>query len=415
MDIQEKLEYLGELIQSCHKNLTLWHLDRSARLVSPADEVSRMFYHTFVSGGCPEHLLAHIQEQESRHPQSKDICFAPVMVTDMFELVWLCAFSHKQGVVEGIYLLGPAHISERSKLLLSQALVSSGFTASLKAGALELFDQIAMVPAGALFHYASMLHYTLNGEQLSSYIPRAIASPRLQQLQDSRASLYASSYIDWQMEEQLMKNIEEGNLNYQESFYAASRIGSGGKQKGLSSLRQYKNTLISFITICCRAAIKGGLSPSMAYSTKDAYLSKVEAAMNRSQLAEINHTMYDDFIQQVYGLKNRPAYSSPIQSCCDYISLHIREKLSISELSALAGYTDYYLSRKFKAETGLSVLDYIKEKKVETAKRMLASTNLTVQEISEQLSFCSRCHFSETFQKFTGITPTRYREENMRL
>ena len=415
MDRQEKLDYLSELIFNCHKNLTLRHLDRNAGLLGPADKVSLMFYHPFLAGRCPEHLLDYIREQGSRHTHPCDCHFPPVMVSDMFELVWLCVFSHREGTVEDIYLLGPTHISERSKLLLSECLVSSGFSSSLKAGALEMFDQIAVVPVNALFHYASMLHYTLNGEQLPAYIPHAIASPRFQQLQERHASLYASSYINWQTEEQLMKNIEEGNLHYQESYYTAIRTGSAGRQKGLSSLRQYKNILISFTTICCRAAIKGGLSPSIAYSMKDVYIAKAENAMNRSQLSEITHTMYDDFIQQVYQLKNHKAYSAPIQNCCDYISLHIREKLTISELSSLTGYTDYYLSRKFKAETGLSLLDYIKQKKVEVAEKLLASTNLTVQEISEQLSFCSRCHFSETFQKFTGTTPTQYREENMRL
>lgn len=412
MDRQEKLDYLSELFQSCHKNLTLWHLDRNASLVSPDNQVSRMFYYTFQAGHCPEHLLEHISGQGSRHPGA---CLSPVMASDIFELVWICVFSCKEGAVEDIYLVGPSHISERSKFLLSEALVSSGFSSSLKAGAMEMFAQIAMVPVGVLFHYASMLHYTLNGERLPAYVPDAIASPSLQKLQESHASLYASSFIDWQVEEQLMKNIEEGNLNYQESFHAASHTGSAGKQKGPSTLRQYKNTLISFITICCRAAIRGGLSPSIAYSMKDVYLAKAENAVNRSQLAEVSHTMYDDFIRQVYQLKNRKAYSAPIQSCCDYISLHVREKLSISDLSSLAGYTDYYLSRKFKSETGFSVLDYIKREKVDAARKMLSCTNLSIQEISEQLSFCSRCHFTDTFQKFTGVTPTRYRKKNMRL
>lgn len=415
MDKQEKLDYLSELISSCHKNLTLWHLDGNANLISPIDEISRMFYYTFHASHCPEHLQNYIQEQHSRRTHDLDLRYPPVMLTDMFELVWLCVFTQRKEAVEDIYLLGPTHISERSKLLLSEALVPSGFSASLKTSIQEMFNQIAVVPINTLFHYVSMLHYTVNDEPLPSFVPQTIASPQLQKLQESHSITYASSFIDWQIEEQLLKNIEEGNLHYQESFHTANRIGSAGIHKGISSLRQNKNILISFITICCRAAIKGGLSPSIAYSLKDVYLSKIEAAMNRSQLEEINHTMYDDFIQRVHQLKKQETFSASIQSCCDYISLHIHEKISISDLSSLVGYTDYYLSRKFKAETGLSVLDYIKLKKVETAKKLLSSTNLTVQEISEQLSFCSRCHLSETFQKFTGITPTQYREENMRL
>ena len=82
------------------------------------------------------------------------------------------------------------------------------------------------------------------------------------------------------------------------------------------------------------------------------------------------------------------------------------EKLSIADVARRAGCADYYLSRKFKAETGISLNDYIKR-----TKPLLLSTDLNVQEICERLHFGSRSFFAETFREVTGTTPAAFRRE----
>ena len=63
------------------------------------------------------------------------------------------------------------------------------------------------------------------------------------------------------------------------------------------------------------------------------------------------------------------------------------------------GYTEYYLTHKFKEETGLSVTDYIKFAKIERAKVLLKSTDQTVQDIAAALSFSTRNYFSRIFRR----------------
>lgn len=63
------------------------------------------------------------------------------------------------------------------------------------------------------------------------------------------------------------------------------------------------------------------------------------------------------------------------------------------------GYTEYYMTHKFKEETGLSVTDYIKFAKIERAKVLLKSTNQTVQDIAAALSFSTRNYFSRIFRR----------------
>ena len=110
-------------------------------------------------------------------------------------------------------------------------------------------------------------------------------------------------------------------------------------------------------------------------------------------------------------LRTNPKLSAQIQRCCDYIEMHLGQKIRASDLAILVGYTEYYLTHKFKAEVGVSVNDYVKFAKVERAKILLKSTDLTVQDISDQLSFGTRNYFSRVFQDVAGCTPVQYREE----
>ena len=98
------------------------------------------------------------------------------------------------------------------------------------------------------------------------------------------------------------------------------------------------------------------------------------------------------------------------QQCVDYIEMHLDQKILAADLAKQVGYTEYYLTHKFKEETGLSVTNYTKFAKIERARVLLKSTDQTVQEIAEQLGFGTRNYFSRVFQEVAGKTPVEFRE-----
>ena len=123
--------------------------------------------------------------------------------------------------------------------------------------------------------------------------------------------------------------------------------------------------------------------------------------------------MYHDFIYRVHHLHANPNYSHAIQKCCDFIELSLDKKIKAADLAAMVGYTEYYLTEKFKKETGLSVSSYIRCAKIERAKLLLETTDLTVKAISESLAFTTTNYFIQSFRETTGYTPIRYREKFM--
>ncbi len=85
--------------------------------------------------------------------------------------------------------------------------------------------------------------------------------------------------------------------------------------------------------------------------------------------------MYDDFIRRVHKHRTNPNLSMQIQKCVDHIEMNLDKKIVAGDLAALVGYTEYYLTHKFKEETGLSVTNYVKFAKVERAKVLLKKHN----------------------------------------
>lgn len=68
-----------------------------------------------------------------------------------------------------------------------------------------------------------------------------------------------------------------------------------------------------------------------------------------------------------------------------------------------------HLSRALKAETGTSAVEWISRYVVLEAKVMLKSSNLSVQQIAEELNFPSQSFFGKYFKKATGLSPKEYR------
>ena len=92
--------------------------------------------------------------------------------------------------------------------------------------------------------------------------------------------------------------------------------------------------------------------------------------------------------------------------------MSLDKRIQISDLAALTGYTEYYLTEKFKKETGTPLFLYIRYAKIERAKVLLESTDLSVKELSERLAFNTVNYFIQCFRDTTGYTPAQYRKKH---
>ena len=98
-----------------------------------------------------------------------------------------------------------------------------------------------------------------------------------------------------------------------------------------------------------------------------------------------------------------------INEIIQYVSDNYLEKITIDELSFLFKTNRASLCKDFKKITGKTIVEFINEKKFESAKHMILSTDATFTEISTKLNFESIHYFTRFFKKFSGMPPKDFR------
>ena len=119
----------------------------------------------------------------------------------------------------------------------------------------------------------------------------------------------------------------------------------------------------------------------------------------------------------VAALEHAPAIAQcPIYLACkiqqvlEHINHNLTEDLSIDTLADIAFISKFYLMRKFKAETGYSIHQYITSKRLIMAKELLSSTTLPITDICFQCGFRDYSSFFREFQKNFRISPRKFRQ-----
>ena len=97
----------------------------------------------------------------------------------------------------------------------------------------------------------------------------------------------------------------------------------------------------------------------------------------------------------------------------DYIRTNYTDSnLNVTAVSEYFNMSSYYISKVFKNTTGESIIEYIAKLRMEKAKRLLESTDLSITDVYLQSGFASEKTFSRTFNKYEAITPGKYRRNH---
>lgn len=94
-----------------------------------------------------------------------------------------------------------------------------------------------------------------------------------------------------------------------------------------------------------------------------------------------------------------------------YINDNIINDISLEQISKALFMNKSYLCRQFKKATGMTVIEYIKNRRLSMAKKKLQFTDLSISNIAFVCGFSNFSQFSTFFKKSEGITPTQYREK----
>ena len=112
--------------------------------------------------------------------------------------------------------------------------------------------------------------------------------------------------------------------------------------------------------------------------------------------------------------KNKSKYYSLMNGVKKYIIAHIAERLSLDDLADFANLSPSFLSRTFKSTMGIGIFEYINNKKVESIKKLLIDTNMSITKICELYGY-TESFFFRLFKKKIGKTPKEFRDEYLEI
>ena len=97
-----------------------------------------------------------------------------------------------------------------------------------------------------------------------------------------------------------------------------------------------------------------------------------------------------------------------IRQAQQFISTHIRQKLSVPLVARQVDVSPSYLTALFHKNLQISPGEYIRRIKLQESKQMIRENNLNFTEIAAELQYSTVHHFSRQFKEKFGITPTEY-------
>ena len=104
-----------------------------------------------------------------------------------------------------------------------------------------------------------------------------------------------------------------------------------------------------------------------------------------------------------------------LNSSIEYIEDHLGENITISDIAGSVHISIYHFQRAFSMLTGISVGEYIRNRRLSLAGQALANESVKVLDVALEYGYESAESFSKAFERFHGISPSQARKEGTLL
>lgn len=227
------------------------------------------------------------------------------------------------------------------------------------------------------------------------------------QIRDSEADTINTTY--WRVEP-FFRMIKQGktkelmdslDLNvFDVDFH--ERIGKDKK-------KEIEYMTVSVINTFMIAAIQGGVYPPDANRIADVALTRLVSLKKLVEIPDIIKEAGYDFCKAVEKASKEKIDNRHVENAIHYIRDHLTQKFTVGDIAKNTGISSYYLCHIFKEETGKTITEYIRDKRIEAASELLLNSNHSIAYIATLFQFCDQSYFVSVFKKKMGQTPGAYR------
>lgn len=119
-------------------------------------------------------------------------------------------------------------------------------------------------------------------------------------------------------------------------------------------------------------------------------------------------------ISRIANSENTNNLSDLATVLIDYIETNYKEQNLLSKAAKDLNYSSAYLSNKFHTEVGVSFNNYLQNYRIENAKHLINTTNMTIAEIASSVGYVDGKYFAGIFKRITGMMPSYYKKNVMK-
>lgn len=130
------------------------------------------------------------------------------------------------------------------------------------------------------------------------------------------------------------------------------------------------------------------------------------ASMNEHQISIAVHSILGGLASRTVRTTVTSELLAPALA---YIHGHFADDISLDDLAGMCGISKSHFIRSFKRYVGCTPHEYLLQYRLRQSKRLLLSSDLTVEQIAEDCGFNSASHFARAFRQETDISPTAFR------
>lgn len=174
-------------------------------------------------------------------------------------------------------------------------------------------------------------------------------------------------------------------------------------------IRGEKDTLISYIAVLNRAIVQWGYTVDLAFQLHNELVQEIELTPQFLDFFQVLREITWHYFKVIQNY--RVTNFLPLQQRIhQYIKEHITENITLDDIAEALNASKKNLNPAFKKEYHLTITQFIRQTKIDTAKELLIASNLTLVEIANLLSFSTTSYFVKTFKEVTHVTPNYFRQ-----
>ncbi len=210
----------------------------------------------------------------------------------------------------------------------------------------------------------------------------------------------------YEMEKQLIMEVLSGDINASKKLLN-EMLGRIYFTSG-NNIEIIKTRSIELVALLSRAVIEGGGSQEDVYQMTDSFLHSITRISDLTDLSYLLLETLESFTNLAFAqraITKVPALRKAVQ----FINENYQQNLTLDIVARHINLNPAYFSSLFKKEMQISFSNYILQRRIEQAKRLLKNSNLSLVDIAINLGFETQSYFSNTFKKSTGMTPKEYR------